>query len=334
MTSVPTSSILEYIESTNADIYATAEYFGVSIPTIENIATRNGYKITVEGDFEEIVPQPKPKMNDMYWAFHDIVANGYTLADAAEKHNVDLDKLTSFTTRAMRSFPEIDGDPVPEGEGNEFRSDLKHLLNRHSMENVSGTPDFILADFLQGVLHMYEDAVQKRGNWRHETVEFEPWKTLQNHQTDSSDDRTNFQKIMDDIEEAVSLLRKNIIEHMLRDPGFVSTLGDDFVMEIGDGELSTDTHSGEYNPLDEYRMEIRQGFRFYRRSYYEKVRDENAQVEDLRTKILDLSDRHASAVSVGNIEKAQEISRQLNDMADALEDLGLRLRPDGSLESV
>lgn len=39
------------------------------------------------------------------------------------------------------------------------------MLNRHSQEQFSDTPDFILAGFLLGVLDQWNYAVVKRDEW-------------------------------------------------------------------------------------------------------------------------------------------------------------------------
>ena len=46
-----------------------------------------------------------------------------------------------------------------------FRSELEKLINKHSMENGSGTPDFILADYLVACLLAFDSAVGKREKW-------------------------------------------------------------------------------------------------------------------------------------------------------------------------
>lgn len=46
-----------------------------------------------------------------------------------------------------------------------FKDELKSLLNQHSCENESDTPDFILADFLDGCLDVFNKAVSARQNW-------------------------------------------------------------------------------------------------------------------------------------------------------------------------
>lgn len=49
--------------------------------------------------------------------------------------------------------------------------DLAHILNRHSAENNSGTPDFILAEYLKDCLIAFEKTVIARAAWRGESVE-------------------------------------------------------------------------------------------------------------------------------------------------------------------
>jgi hypothetical protein len=46
-----------------------------------------------------------------------------------------------------------------------LRRDLAQVINRHSLENRSDTPDFILGDFLSQVLESFDTAVNERANW-------------------------------------------------------------------------------------------------------------------------------------------------------------------------
>jgi hypothetical protein len=46
-----------------------------------------------------------------------------------------------------------------------FTQELQSLINRHSMENGSDTPDFILAQYLNGCLEAYNAALTKREAW-------------------------------------------------------------------------------------------------------------------------------------------------------------------------
>lgn len=46
-----------------------------------------------------------------------------------------------------------------------LEDELKRLLNRHSQENDSNTPDFILAEYLLGCLKVFNTAVRDRDKW-------------------------------------------------------------------------------------------------------------------------------------------------------------------------
>lgn len=47
----------------------------------------------------------------------------------------------------------------------DFESELVDLIGRHSVESASNTPDFILAQYLQGCLTAFNQAVQQREVW-------------------------------------------------------------------------------------------------------------------------------------------------------------------------
>lgn len=46
-----------------------------------------------------------------------------------------------------------------------FRNELESLINQHSMENGSNTPDFLLAGYLQSCLDAFDHAVCERDKW-------------------------------------------------------------------------------------------------------------------------------------------------------------------------
>ena len=46
-----------------------------------------------------------------------------------------------------------------------FEEELEHLINKHSVESGSNTPDFILAQYLLGCLEVFECAIQQRETW-------------------------------------------------------------------------------------------------------------------------------------------------------------------------
>jgi len=53
-----------------------------------------------------------------------------------------------------------------------FLKQLEHLINRYSVENVSDTPDFILASYVNDCLSNFANTVRERDKW----FGFNPWK--------------------------------------------------------------------------------------------------------------------------------------------------------------
>lgn len=71
----------------------------------------------------------------------------------------ELDKILGQPNAEFEISP--DGSLV----GSEFRKELESLLNRHSKENGSDTPDFVLADFLIRSLAAFDAATTRRSEW-------------------------------------------------------------------------------------------------------------------------------------------------------------------------
>lgn len=46
-----------------------------------------------------------------------------------------------------------------------LEEDLRAVLNRHSVENASSTPDFILAAYLDSCLQAWAEATKARDTW-------------------------------------------------------------------------------------------------------------------------------------------------------------------------
>jgi hypothetical protein len=46
-----------------------------------------------------------------------------------------------------------------------FRKELEEIINRNSKENGSNTPDFILAEYIEDCLTIYDKAVCRRELW-------------------------------------------------------------------------------------------------------------------------------------------------------------------------
>jgi len=47
----------------------------------------------------------------------------------------------------------------------DFTRELSTVLNRHSKENGSDTPDFLLAQLLSKVLDAYDETIEQRRKW-------------------------------------------------------------------------------------------------------------------------------------------------------------------------
>lgn len=67
--------------------------------------------------------------------------------------------------------PPVPDEAAVDVEPTDFTHDLTTLLNRYCAESPSGTPDFILGEFLRNVLREFNEAVSRRAEWRGETVE-------------------------------------------------------------------------------------------------------------------------------------------------------------------
>jgi hypothetical protein len=56
-------------------------------------------------------------------------------------------------------------EPIAPTATGDLRTEVKHLLNRHSRENESNTPDHILADVMVSALVAFEAASKQREQW-------------------------------------------------------------------------------------------------------------------------------------------------------------------------
>lgn len=92
-------------------------------------------------------------------------ATAWAKAHEAEK-NADSVEWDIDANRPAQPYP---AEIIP--MESELEQDLGHLLNRHSAENESGTPDFILAMFLKAQLDLFNQTINNRAAWRGESVE-------------------------------------------------------------------------------------------------------------------------------------------------------------------
>lgn len=50
---------------------------------------------------------------------------------------------------------------IPDG----LEGEISHVLNKHSAENGSNTPDFLLAEYLMACLLAFNQAIDRRAQW-------------------------------------------------------------------------------------------------------------------------------------------------------------------------
>jgi len=50
-------------------------------------------------------------------------------------------------------------------QDNAFRKEIETVINKHSRENVSDTPDFLLAEYLTDCLAAFDKAIRERERW-------------------------------------------------------------------------------------------------------------------------------------------------------------------------
>ena len=53
----------------------------------------------------------------------------------------------------------------------DFRNDLRSVINEHSKEQNSDTPDFILAKYLEKCLEAFDETIQEREHWYNREIQ-------------------------------------------------------------------------------------------------------------------------------------------------------------------
>lgn len=74
------------------------------------------------------------------------------------------DGFEQVKTTATAAGPDKKADELMQG-AKTFKEELTELINRHSKENGSNTPDFILAMFLTGAADVFDVATNERSKW-------------------------------------------------------------------------------------------------------------------------------------------------------------------------
>jgi len=117
-----------------------------------------------DGTIREVEQTVIPEGHTVYPITHDHVkklGKPTCCQDIDEPENEGSDSDTNESAR----------DDEMMAESRHFQSELSSLLNRWSAETVSGTPDFVLAQFLETVLGAWNDGVAHRAKWRGESVQ-------------------------------------------------------------------------------------------------------------------------------------------------------------------
>jgi hypothetical protein len=80
--------------------------------------------------------------------------------------NDELESLSELVT-AIRSLTNVGAVEVAElsTSGESLERDLERLLNQHSVENGSNTPDYVLASLLKATLDTWELHMKERDRW-------------------------------------------------------------------------------------------------------------------------------------------------------------------------
>lgn len=66
-----------------------------------------------------------------------------------------------------------------------FRKELETLINKHSLENGSDTPDFILADYVSKCLKTFDETIQAREQWYGRNLKRTEQEIIQNLETEN-----------------------------------------------------------------------------------------------------------------------------------------------------
>lgn len=78
----------------------------------------------------------------------------------------DINNIKDFNNKLMNKIIEEESDnlEVPKIEKT-FIEELRCLINQYSKENGSNTPDFILSEYLNECLELFNKTINKREDW-------------------------------------------------------------------------------------------------------------------------------------------------------------------------
>jgi hypothetical protein len=101
------------------------------------------------------------------WAAYasDYFREKHDFAGALREHKAVLAELDQALAQEPKRLTDEQIKTEQIGIEPNFETALSNLLNCYSMENVSNTPDFILAEFMMRCLMTFNTATKRRDDW-------------------------------------------------------------------------------------------------------------------------------------------------------------------------
>lgn len=122
---------------------------------------------------------------------------------------------------------------------------LASAINYNSAENPSGTPDFVLGEFLADVQAAFDKALIRRGEWRHEPAEFNPVATLTSHNVTGNSHtveepkpKTHLDAMLEQVSREQADLLTGYMEYWQELPQFVEKFTPDFRFYVYDRAIN------------------------------------------------------------------------------------------------
>lgn len=99
---------------------------------------------------------PSKTLNGVIVQFNGIIrtSDGYLIGRLAQDVDYTSEKLDASDVPEEKEIPT-----------SSLEKAVENVINLHSAENDSNTPDFILAQYLMGCLQAYNTATQQRETW-------------------------------------------------------------------------------------------------------------------------------------------------------------------------
>jgi hypothetical protein len=127
----------------------------------------------------------------MHCYSHDVEVAAASRNISFEPGNEGIGKLPE---RVIKDIMDSWGK-YPKDLSKDFKSELRSIINRCSMENGSNTPDFILATYLVKCLENFEMAVGMRDSWY--GVELKPGCSATNNAPKAGDPVGELEELLD-----------------------------------------------------------------------------------------------------------------------------------------